>query len=382
MSARTNVSSLGDSISAAVASGDIGVVMAALRRVGPDRSSLDTSDSQGRLVLASPFLCRERDPHYIVAVFGLLLEAGCDPERVGADGLSVEAISNGIIEEDWRDAADWIDNELAAVKSARSRGVKYRPHQRILRWIRRELSDSIRRSLAELSPSERERFKADIRQRTTGKGTQRQESTKKPASPPSFEPTTEGFTVYDDVDDLPDYEEPTQDEPPQASRIPGSASGDECSSPSRDHLTPELSDSRRPPAVRRSPIPFPPPPVPDNFEIPFATMTGPDKFPLRLWKKPPCPLPLGLVQRSTPGSYPRYTPYHTTHFVNSVEPVEEMTRLVRGGRNRASRCERLSNILESFRAVVTEKRVGWTVLAQPFPTVKWLTRRLSCLELA
>lgn len=128
----TSVSLLGNEISRVIASEQLDMVKETIDENSRDSSLLDTSDNHQRLLLASPLYCNDRDQRFRVAAFCLLLEAGCDPEKVGENGLSIDAEARRLGREGQKGLRDWVENEVTEARRCRKRGKKYQMRELLL----------------------------------------------------------------------------------------------------------------------------------------------------------------------------------------------------------------------------------------------------------
>jgi hypothetical protein len=117
----TTPSLLGERISYAIRYEQLDAVIKELDIAGATPDLLQTSDYSLHLLLAVPLLAQGRIAQFRLATFCLLLAAGCDFERRGADGISL----------DWElselagDLKTWVEEELQEAKLYRKEGRPY-----------------------------------------------------------------------------------------------------------------------------------------------------------------------------------------------------------------------------------------------------------------
>ncbi|GAA5875748.1 hypothetical protein JCM16303_003981 [Sporobolomyces ruberrimus] len=196
----TSVSLLGNEISRVIASEQLDMVKETIDENSRDSSLLDTSDNHQRLLLASPLYCNDRDQRFRVAAFCLLLEAGCDPEKVGENGLSIDAEARRLGREGQKGLRDWVENEVTEARRCRKRGKKYQMREQTKVWIEREL-----KRIAGWREDERIRVERESRRRAVD---EERYMTRVLRRLEGQEP--EPSATLGSADDLPDYEEVVQ----------------------------------------------------------------------------------------------------------------------------------------------------------------------------
>ncbi|GAA5961896.1 hypothetical protein JCM3765_006428 [Sporobolomyces pararoseus] len=152
--ATTTPSSFGDKLSYAIRYGPLDELMPLLKEASQNPQILDTSDYSLRLLLSTPLQATTRPEAYRCNVFILLLAAGCDPDRRGADGSRVE----------WEidvlglDAKRIALHELKEARSCKREGRSYGIPFAATEWVEEEL-----KAVAELREAEHRRVEEERR---------------------------------------------------------------------------------------------------------------------------------------------------------------------------------------------------------------------------
>ena len=119
--ATTTPSFFGDKVSYAIRYGPLDELVPLLQQAAQNPPDLDTSDYSLRLLLSTPLQATTRPEAYRCNVFMLLLAAGCDPDRRGADGSRVEWEIDGLGAE----ARRIVLAELKEARACKAEGISY-----------------------------------------------------------------------------------------------------------------------------------------------------------------------------------------------------------------------------------------------------------------
>ncbi|GAA5983058.1 hypothetical protein JCM5350_006796 [Sporobolomyces pararoseus] len=203
--ATTTPSFFGDKLSYAIRYGPLDELVPLLQQAAQNPPDLDTSDYSLRLLLSTPLQATTRPEAYRCNVFMLLLAAGCDPDRRGADGSRVEWEIDGLGAE----ARRIVLAELKEARACKAEGISYGIPSEAEEWVREELV-----IVAELREIEQKRVERERKMIFMELDREMEEFEA------SFRPPPEVAQYEVPEDELMDYEQVVEDKPPTAASPP------------------------------------------------------------------------------------------------------------------------------------------------------------------